>query len=138
MKSRFPSIKIRPDGSKGCRGCGEAIPKGRLTWCSRACVKKYDPFHVKHAVKLRAFECCEKCGKDCSWRGQDLWKQANPPWSEHRRDFPKGEYDHIIPHCEGGPFTVENIRFLCRACHYENTARQARERAAKRKMKLRA
>lgn len=160
-RPRFPAIKQRPDGSKGCRGCGGEIPKGRLTWCSHACHLKYDPFYVKQAVRKRSEEKCENptCGKDCSRKAQQSHaiKMPKPPsytdcgcsWpfdstdyyassmyekyiellSEWRKLEVKPEYDHIIPHSEGGEFVVENIRLLCRACHLARTAAWRKERA---------
>ncbi len=32
------------------------------------------------------------------------------------------QMDHIIPHCEGGPCTLDNLRTLCRPCHKAESA----------------
>lgn len=41
---------------------------------------------------------------------------------------PDPEFDHITPHSEGGDFTVENIRLLCKKCHKERTKLWHKER----------
>lgn len=142
---RFPPRKLRPDGSFGCRGCGGDIPQGRKTWCSHKCVKTFDPFYVKKAVQDRCGNKCEKCQKDCSRQAQMKYRFEHPapqyPWQDRlaqidykkaklkwRREFPLGEFDHIIPHCEGGQFVVENIRMLCTKCHLERTKEWRAER----------
>lgn len=157
---RFPPIKIRPDGSKGCRGCGGDIPKNRQTWCSFECHKKFDPFYVQQAVRERSGEKCEKCGVDCSRKAQSIYRQSqeqapcylrdcnlsypydsgayhnHPLWLayhkrhlEWKRNMPRPEYDHIIPHSEGGKFIFENIQLLCHKCHAAKTAQWRREHA---------
>lgn len=154
-RNRFP--KKQPKGI--CRGCrGPITEKRRLTWCSDACHKKFDPFHVKQAVRKRSGEKCEMCGRDCSRQACHLYVQSAPQlptytqcgleypydYKSHyshplykgaleslkvwRREKPKPEYDHILPHCEGGLFTVENIRLLCRPCHLKRTAEWRRTR----------
>ena len=37
------------------------------------------------------------------------------------------QFDHIIPHCEGGPTTIENGRALCRNCHKSNNLQWFKE-----------
>ena len=37
------------------------------------------------------------------------------------------EFDHIVPHCEGGPTTIENGRALCRNCHKSNNLQWFKE-----------
>lgn len=58
-----------PNGRRLCRWCGHEVPKGRILWCSQACV---DEFVVRkgdgRAAKL-VFErdkgVCALCGLDC-------------------------------------------------------------------------
>lgn len=153
QRPRFPERKKREDGTYGCRGCGGEIPKNRKTWCSRECVRKFDPFYVKHQVFLRAGGKCDFCGKDCSKKAQHDYSKTAPAQPRYSEDcgleypyrtellyahplyreyvvarkewknrFPKPEYDHIIPHCEGGEYVIENIRLLCRSCHIKRTS----------------
>lgn len=164
MKSipRFPPRQKRADGTFGCRGCGGIIPKGRKTWCSRACVREHDPFYVKQAVKDRCNSTCEMCGKDCSRQAQQLHREQKPREPHYLADCllsfpydfqafrahplhvayrsewkiwhdirPEGEFDHIIPHSEGGKFTPDNIRFICVACHKARTRLWHKERKLK-------
>lgn len=163
---RFPAIKLRADGSKGCRGCGGDIPKGRLTWCSQPCKELFDPYYVKQAVKKRCGEKCENCGLDCSRTARHLHASQKPKAPDYIKDCgltypyddrawmahplyveyvrlckahdasqPIGEFDHIVPHSEGGLFVLENIRMLCRACHRERTRQWHKARAYLRKTK---
>lgn len=157
-RSRFPALKKRADGSLGCRGCGGAIPSGRFTWCSHACVKKFDPVHVKRAVRERDGDRCVFCQKNCSERAQWEWHKKKPQYPSYHscglpfpydrkaheshplfqaykeevksfnRDAPLPEFDHILPHSEGGEFVLENIRLLCRSCHKERTREWHRSR----------
>lgn len=115
-RNRYPAMQKRTDGTKGCRGCGGDIPKGRFSWCSNDCYKKHDPAHVRSRCLKRSKGLCEKCG----------------------RDFVKDrlgmeEYHHIIPFSEGGPTNDENMQVLCRDCHLTETARWRRKKAEARK-----
>lgn len=147
-KSRFP--KAQPKGiCRGCRG--PITDKRRQTWCSRECQEKFHPWHVKRAVAKRSGEKCEMCGRDCSRGANSIHRQSRPKsptyeecglqypydskahyssplyrqyvqaYREWKNAAPKPEYDHIVPHSEGGLFTVDNIRLLCRACHLKRT-----------------
>lgn len=157
-KSRFP--KKQPKGiCRGCRG--PITDKRRQTWCGEACAEKYHPWHVKRAVAKRAGYQCEMCGRDCSMAAQAIYNQSSPqaptytecgcqyPYDsiahyssplyveykarrkEWKANQPKPEYDHILPHSEGGLFTVENIRLLCRKCHLKRTAMWRLEKSKK-------
>ena len=125
---RFPKLQ-----AKGvCRGCLGPVPKGRFTWCSQACKQKFDPFWVKKAVYERDKGLCRVCGRkaytkremrrDWKW-GDDFWPVILKNMKLHR-----AEYDHIVPHCEGGKFVLENIRLLGRSCHLERTRKWRAER----------
>ncbi len=128
-RNRFP--KLQPKGF--CRGCrGPITEKNRKTWCSDACHKKYDPFFVKHEV-LQRDKCCVMCG--CKTINAYDWKrrydERHEDWMR-RRHATRGqreEFDHIIPHSEGGLFTVENIRLLCHDCHAKRTAEWRRSKS---------
>jgi 5-methylcytosine-specific restriction endonuclease McrA len=50
----------------------------------------------------------------------------------------RGEYDHIIPHIEGGLFVAENIRLLCHGCHVKRTSEWRKERNRLKKAALQA
>lgn len=115
---RFPELKKGPDGKYLCRGCGGPITaKYRRTWCSDACVRKYDPRYVNTDVWKRDGGKCVMCGVKVNNRYGKLATSA--------------EYDHIVPHCEGGKHVLENIRLLCHECHKKRTAEWRRTRNQK-------
>jgi len=122
---RFPARQRREDGKWGCRGCGSAIPKGRQSWCSEACVTRFHPFYVIAEVKRRDKGICQACGCDTSL----IEKNA---WGGHSRLRPP-DYDHIVPFSEGGLTVLENMRTLCRPCHKARTKAWHAERAAARR-----
>jgi 5-methylcytosine-specific restriction endonuclease McrA len=43
------------------------------------------------------------------------------------------ELDHIVPLADGGTHELANMQTLCRPCHRAKTAREAAERARRRK-----
>lgn len=72
------------------------------------------------------------------WERVDEWRQRREelkerygdPWTREKRL----EVDHITPISEGGhPFDPANLQTLCSDCHKEKTAREASERAERRK-----
>lgn len=97
--SQLREILNRKD--KECTWCGQAVPKGRFTWCSDQCVTEFrgiQPDIVGAQVAKKAKWKCAICGGDGS------------------------EVDHIIPVCEGGGLCgPENLRLLCTKCHKEQT-----------------
>lgn len=103
-----------------CRVCREAIfnddgsPNTRKTW-HPGCLELYflatDPGQVRAIVRRRDHGACAKCGSDTDWQ-----------W----------EADHILPLIDGGGFGLDNLQTLCLPCHRAKTAREARERAARR------
>ena len=134
-RNRFPIRQRREDGTLGCRGCGAAIPKGRKTWCSKACVDRYDPFRVLVAVRKRDGDVCQLCGLDCR-KAKAHWLRQKPShytrdttWDEWRwKKPPAAEYDHILPFSEGGLTVLENMRTLCAHCHRAVTAAWRKKR----------
>lgn len=134
-KSRFP--KKQPKGI--CRGCrGPITEKGRLTWCSRPCKEKFDPFYVKQKVWARDGGKCVMCKCDLYRHG--YYSPHNPgetysDWQKRlsNRKKQSPEYDHIIPHSEGGLFVLENIRLLCHVCHVAVTTEWRRAKSKLRK-----
>lgn len=66
---------ITPDGTKLCKcGCGQAVPKGRLSWASQACVDRWmianHSQHARRAVFARDRGVCAVCGRNAerAWR----------------------------------------------------------------------
>lgn len=140
-KARFPIQQKRADGTLGCRGCGELIPKGRQTWCSKACVDLFDPQRVLFHVKQRDKGICVKCGFDTKgayqrWyadcRAKDIPRNCH--LAKQLPSFPRAaQIDHIIPFSEGGLTVLENMRTLCEPCHKQRTKDWHRDRAQARK-----
>lgn len=160
---RFP--KQQPKGiCRGCL-CKIVEPR-RRTWCSQACKDRNDPWHVKLIVSKRCNWHCEMCAKDCSWKANEthadkkprapthaetqigflydpiayhahpLYREYSSAYHNWCREIPKPEYDHIIPHSEGGNFTPDNIRLLCRSCHLKRTAEWRKQKAQLKKALL--
>jgi 5-methylcytosine-specific restriction endonuclease McrA len=135
-KSRYP----KQVAHKKCRGCGGDVPKGRISWCSRECYKKYCPQMVLIAVRKRDNHICHICHKSIKelQHQHSLIKPENvsvfyKEYSEWMKQFPREEYDHIVPFSEGGLTILENMRTLCSWCHKKRTrlwikARVSRER----------
>ena len=140
-RNRFPIRKKRPDGTWGCRGCGESIPPKRQPWCSTACSKKYHPAYVMSAVRARDKDVCAFCDFDLKTAMAAWWKEKPDSskgyiWQDHQawvNRKPKVNYDHIIPFSEGGMTVLENIRTLCEACHKKRTKDWHRDRCLSRR-----
>lgn len=134
---RSPFPKKQPKGI--CRGCRRPITEPRRqTWCSTPCKKKFDPFWVKIAVWNRDEGKCQMCGQPC-FRRRDYHYDRFKTWEENRAILSslrkmRAEYDHIVPHSEGGLYVVENIRLLCHACHAKRTTEWRRERSKAKKI----
>jgi len=79
----LPAKKRGEDGRPLCRWCGAAVPKGRISWCSEACVEEYrirsDPGHVRYLLEQRDHGICARCGLDC---------QALARWFKRLRQRP--------------------------------------------------
>jgi len=50
---------------------------------------------------------------------------ADPDGRHPNRVVPADDCDHIIPICQGGETTWDNLQALCRACHKAKTARES-------------
>ena len=144
-RPRYPEVKYGPDGKARCRGCGGEIPKGRYTWCSQECYDLHEPTRVKHLVWERSGGRCEWCGYDFKVEEKKYndayWEKyrARPMYSTYPIDVEKPrarEYDHIVPHSEGGEYSLENIRLLCSECHKKRTREWHREKTIERKNQL--
>lgn len=138
-KSRFPMRQKREDGTWGCRGCGEAIPKNRKAWHSRECADTFEPSRVLYFARLRDKEICAHCGIDCAKAYRD-WKNLQPygykpegmtygEWLNARP--PEIEYDHIKELSEGGLTILANIQSLCHDCHVKKTTAWRRAKTKK-------
>jgi hypothetical protein len=114
-RNRYPALKKDANGKPVCRGCGSPVGYRRRCWCSADCYKRFGDIQgIKSAVFKRDGGRCQMC----STTGGML------------------EYDHILPHSEGGQFTVENLRLLCPDCHTKRTAHWHKARALARKGKM--
>lgn len=81
---------------------------------NRRCQREYNRSTVWNAralVLLRGDPCCDPCGDVTAY------------WHA----------DHRIPLCDGGPHDPCNIERRCEECHATKTAREAAERASRRR-----
>lgn len=113
--------KVHPRGENGrllCRQCTIEVPRGRVTFCSKACVHnwriKTDPGYLRLAVFQRDNGICAKCGKDTL---------ADSSRRRARGTGHLWQADHIVPVVEGGgECDISNMRTLCTDCHKDETA----------------
>lgn len=156
-RSRFP--KQQPKGiCRGCRGpitekyrktwcsheCHQKFDpfyvkqlvrqrdKERCVFCGRDCSRKAQWVYRETSPNPPEYE--KDCGLKYPWDAAKF--HAHPLYQDYchklrkwERQRPKPEYDHIVPHSEGGLFTVENIRLLCHECHLQRTAEWLRQKS---------
>ena len=115
-----------------CRRCGAEVPKGRLTFCSDACVHEWKlrttPGYLRAQVFARDHGVCAQCGIDTEVLRKDKRKldyrarrQFEKDWGSRRHLW---DADHILPVSEGGgECDLSNMRTLCLRCHREATRR---------------
>lgn len=109
-----------PNGRNLCRRCNVEVPKGRLTFCSDACVHEWkirtNPGYVRQEIYKRDRGVCILCGA---------------------KDKNKWDADHIVPVVEGGgECGIDGYRTLCKPCHKTVTAElRARLAEARKKEK---
>ncbi len=136
-KFRFPVQPKREDGTLGCRGCGGVIPNGRQTWCSKRCVRLYDPKSVIIAVKNRDKGICAACGAQTRGMDAPTFYRLATRDDPYNYRFPKAEFDHVVSFADGGLTVLENMRTLCKTpCHRERTKQWHGEREQQRRTGL--
>jgi 5-methylcytosine-specific restriction endonuclease McrA len=134
-----------------CRWCGLPIlrpdgrPDRRRNWHPE-CVETYKlcwPGHARQRVKERDHGICAGCGRDTVTRrlrrsgpitprpddARYAGRYCRAVWTERHA----WELDHIVPLADGGTHELVNMQTLCRPCHRTKTAREAAERAQRRK-----
>lgn len=122
----MPGGWVDRSAQKACRWCGGALPRGRFTFCSQACVHEWrlrtDPSYLREQVFARDHGVCAQCGLDT----EALRKDKRKLDFTARRQFEKEwgarchlwDADHILPVAEGGgECDLSNIRTLCLKCH---------------------
>ena len=114
-----------------CRRCGVAVPRGRFTFCSPACVHEWklrtDPAYLREQVFARDRGRCAQCGLDTEAIRKNKRKldfkarrQFEKQWGTRRHLW---DADHIVPVAEGGgECDLSNMRTLCLQCHRAATA----------------
>ena len=139
----------RPD--KHCTWCGKKVEGRRQTWCSSECVTEYrercDSQYAAYQAHKRDQGICQICGRDTG-RCQRIYRafcrsmrlgfsrdNEITRWLKSQMGFGRGrwgEVDHVVPVCEGGGLcTLDGLRWLCGACHAEETRELAARRAKK-------
>jgi len=113
-----------------CRWCGIAVPRGRFTFCSPACVHEWklrtNPGYLREQVFARDRGVCALCGLDTEALRKNKRKldfnarrQFEQEWGPRRHLW---DADHIIPVAGGGgECGLSNMRTLCLKCHRART-----------------
>jgi HNH endonuclease len=98
----------RLDGRLRCYACGYTRHEGSCRW-------KGEPEQLSGGV----------------YRYSHSWLTRGPCVVGEHRGF---ELDHIVPLRDGGSHGLDNMQPLCVPCHREKTAREATERAYRRRL----
>lgn len=128
----------RPPGV--CRFCLGKVPKGRISWCSEACVQEYlalrSPAGLRRMVWNRDKGVCRVCRMDCTaleciiqrWRRTAVLK---PLALQVRTDLgvlsrkAYWDADHVIAVRDGGGSCgTQNIQTVCVWCHRRKNAEE--------------
>jgi len=135
---RFMRLTDLPKQPKGhCRWCGNPVPKGRRRWCSQRCVDEFTirawPSHVRHIVFRRDKGVCAICHIDNEAERAKVAEARQEGWRQRKAAL-RWEVDHIVPVGDGGGGCgLDNLQTLCVPCHRAKTARQAAEKALRRR-----
>ena len=104
---------LKPRDEVFTKAIGDRWPRVRKwhPWCVRSYMLRNNPGRTRHYVWMRDRGKCviENCVSG-SWQA-----------------------DHIVPLIDGGSFEMSNLQTLCRRHHNLKTAREAGERASRRK-----
>ena len=136
--------RVQPGGwvdrrRQPCRRCGAAVPKGRFTFCSDACVHEWklrtDPGYLRAQVFARDRGICAVCGLDMEVMRKEKRKldyrarrRFEAEWGPRRHLW---DADHILPVAlGGGECDLANMRTLCLKCHRQATAALRKRRTA--------
>jgi len=150
MKHRRPPVPHWKKGKGFCRWCGEPVlGKGGVPSARRwhpACVDAYKlaawSAEQRRVCWVRDQGVCGVCGLDTAAELRALmdaetWRIRCSARVPYRAGL-LWQADHIRPLVEGAGldlayFAAENLRTTCTACHKAKTAREAAERAARRR-----
>lgn len=116
----YKTLPRGPNGRLLCRHCGVEVPKGRLSFCSDACVHEWklrsQPRYLRRCVFERDRGKCARCPA--------VFPTLHGRW----------EANHIVAVVEGGgECGLDNMETLCPPCHQRETARLAARRAEARR-----
>ena len=115
------------------------MPKGRVTFCSDACVHEWklrtDPGYLRAQVFERDCGVCAVCGLDTEAMRKEKRKldyrarrKFEKEWGRRRHLW---DADHIVPVADGGgECDLANMRTLCLKCHRQATAEWRKRRAS--------
>lgn len=158
MSSRRPPLHHDDRSGGCCRWCGEPIlhetgakagePNRRRAW-HPACVEAYKLAAWRKAqakfVKKRDGDCCADCGdapkKWLASRRRSIDRETRARYVRVRRvcaleldhTVPLWSVAHLPPDVRRPYYGPGNLKLLCPACHRAKTAREAAERAARRR-----
>lgn len=157
--ARGRSARIVRSVKGACTWCGVLVAPPRRTWCSQECVDAFNwtqPGVQRSRIGQRDRGVCAACGLDTErllrlqWRFIRLWERWHPderrsaadrafweavglsPPDMHRDTL--WDLEHRVAIADGGdPFDPANLQSMCSWCHKKKTAREAAERARRRR-----
>jgi 5-methylcytosine-specific restriction enzyme A len=145
------SVKRDAQNNLLCVWCGKPVAKGRLKYCSDACLHEVrvrrESTYARYHVEKRDHGVCAICGIDTNavhkLAQQMVWIDHDSELSRYyiaslfeardirKReiyDFPVWEMDHIVPVKEGGGACgLDGLQTLCYWCHKRKTADMLRK-----------
>ncbi len=146
---QLPPQRFDPaQGGWICRSCGKVVPKGRRSWCNKACEQeagiKAWPSMARHLVFKRDHGICARCGIDAAaldeavkffypcvyrgghWLGRDLYVvflRANG--LRLFRSHWEAHHKHAVIE-GGGECGLDGYETLCWRCHPKETGQLRR------------
>ena len=144
---RLPRQRFDPErGGWVCRNCGEIVPKGRRSWCNKACEQeagiKAWPSMARQLVFKRDHGICSRCGIDAAALDEavkELCPQPGHGWyvlslpaiyraflRENGLRLSRSHWEAHHRHAVaegGGGCGLDNYETLCWRCHPKETGK---------------
>lgn len=110
-----------------CATCGGERTGRRTVYCSEICANLLgwriygNSNWIRRAVAKRRGAVCASCGEKLA----SVVKEGGPEYP----NYDQMDIDHIRPLSEGGTDHADNLQVLCKPCHRQKSAVDARRRS---------